>query len=133
MPRMFHGLFEPALLLRGYGGNAIRQQLPAIVQKALEDTKIPVIEIGNIPHLQRIRLLSKRIALILLIAAVAIRIIPLLAARIAAVSPAGAAPAASSGRTLLSHILCVRNLYRIETSLRTPPRVSDAKSSRAIP
>src|SRR5665213_3899324 len=99
MPRMFHGLFEPALLLRGYGGNAIRQQLPAIVQKALEDTKIPVIEIGNIPHLQRIRLLSKRIALILLIASVTALIgVGLLAARVAAVRPPWATAAASSGR-----------------------------------
>src|SRR5579872_1277600 len=134
MPRMFHGLFQLALLLGGYRGDSVRQQFAAVVQKPFENTNIPIIEIGNITNLERIRLFSQRIPLVLLIAAVsALVVVSLLPARVAAVRLPWATAAASSGRTLLSHILCVRNLYLIETLPRTPLRVSDAESSRAFP
>src|SRR5438552_1776710 len=68
MPRMFDGRFEVALRFRGHARDAVRQELTAIVQEALENTDIPIIEISDLAHFQRVRFLFQRIATLLLIA-----------------------------------------------------------------
>lgn len=71
---MFHRIFECALAFGAYSGDAVGQQFSAIVQEAFEDTNVAVIDIGNIPKLQRIGLILDRFALVL-VSAIAIRVV----------------------------------------------------------
>ncbi len=77
MARMLHGSFEGTLALGAHSRNAIWQQFTAIVQEALEDTNISIIEIRDIPELQRIWFAFLLLALILVAVAIAVCVIPL--------------------------------------------------------
>jgi len=67
MPRMLNRRFQHTLALCGESGDAVRQQFTTVVQKTLEYADVAVINISNIPNLERIRLLFKRVTLILLL------------------------------------------------------------------
>src|SRR5438105_5459851 len=77
---MFDSRFELALRFRSHARDAVRQELTAIVQEALENANIPVIEIGDVAQFQRVRFLFQRIAALLLIAAELSRSAALIAA-----------------------------------------------------
>jgi hypothetical protein len=107
---MLDGRLEAALCLRADARDTIRQQLAAIVQKALEYADIAVIEIRDLAGLQRIRLLAKGIA--------ALTAILIAATLIATTAGSRATTLAASGLRSTSKLL----LCHLDPSIYTEAR-----------
>jgi hypothetical protein len=62
---MLYGCLENALTLGAHASDTVRKELAAVVQKALEDTNVAIIDIRDITQLQWIDLLLQWIAAVL--------------------------------------------------------------------